>query len=337
MRRIELLDYTKGVLILTVVIGHAIQYMVYQNKGFWTDPFFKAIYMFHMPLFMMVAGYLSFRGITETSQPISYLKAKAKAYIIPIFAWASIYQIILYIVDDHKLIGRLPHSIIHDAVSSLWFLWALFGSIACMVIAQATGKYRGCTISFIFAASLLLPTAGNIYLFQYTFPFFIMGFYLKKKNAIDIQTKHQQAITLIFAFLSCLCFIYWTTDTYIYTTKMNFSEENLKNIIGRWAMGTITSIFVILILNKAIIFTPDKLKRAAIAIGRDSLYIYILQGYIFLGITEVIHRSSYVIINPYLGDLLGLFMGIAICWISWQIAHGAAQFKIFSKIFFGKS
>lgn len=60
------LDFAKGVLILLVVIGHAIQFVTYHNLDFWGDPFFKAIYMFHMPLFMAIAGYLSHPGIIKS-------------------------------------------------------------------------------------------------------------------------------------------------------------------------------------------------------------------------------------------------------------------------------
>ena len=337
MRRFEILDFIKGVLILMVVVGHAIQYIIYQDKGFWTDPLFKAIYMFHMPLFMAVAGYISHRGITEISRPIIYLRAKVKSYIIPIFAWASVYQTILYFIDKDKLIGDLPWAIIHEAVSSLWFLWALFGSIVCMTIAAATGKYRAQTLLFIFIVTLFLPPVGNIYLFQYTFPFFIMGFYLVEFDLSKISRKYLNAMTLLFAILSGLCFIYWTSDTYIYTTKMNISEKNLVNIINRWAMGAITSVFAVLVFIKINDFTPEKLKKTVTIAGKDSLYIYILQGYVFLGITSTMRSSDYVIANSYVGDLFSVFIGITICWICWQIAHRAARIKIVSQIFFGKS
>ena len=70
MQRNEFLDFTKGVLIILVSIGHTVQYVIYHNHDFWEDPIFKAIYLFHMPLFMAVAGYLSFQGIAQATDLI---------------------------------------------------------------------------------------------------------------------------------------------------------------------------------------------------------------------------------------------------------------------------
>lgn len=84
------LDFSKGMLILLVVIGHAIQYVAYQDKGFWQDPIFKAIYIFHMPLFMAIAGYLSYRGIAGSTNLSLHIKSRAISYLLPIFSWAII-------------------------------------------------------------------------------------------------------------------------------------------------------------------------------------------------------------------------------------------------------
>lgn len=55
------LDIAKGVLILLVVIGHGFQYAFGSNYGqsglFFINPIYRAIYMFHMPLFMFISGY----------------------------------------------------------------------------------------------------------------------------------------------------------------------------------------------------------------------------------------------------------------------------------------
>lgn len=50
-------DIIKGVAILLVVIGHQIQNSCGGTEAFADDPFFKFVYGFHMPLFMLVSGY----------------------------------------------------------------------------------------------------------------------------------------------------------------------------------------------------------------------------------------------------------------------------------------
>ena len=62
-KRNPFLDFLKGILIVLVTTGHTLQFLVHQGQGFWSDPMLKAIYMFHMPLFMGVSGYVSYRGL----------------------------------------------------------------------------------------------------------------------------------------------------------------------------------------------------------------------------------------------------------------------------------
>lgn len=50
-----LLDVLKGFAIFLVVMGHAIQY---NQVDFDTNPVFRFIYSFHMPLFMFVSGFI---------------------------------------------------------------------------------------------------------------------------------------------------------------------------------------------------------------------------------------------------------------------------------------
>ena len=49
--RNDFFDFAKGILILLVILGHAIQYCAV-DEYVWLNPIFNIIYTFHMPLFM---------------------------------------------------------------------------------------------------------------------------------------------------------------------------------------------------------------------------------------------------------------------------------------------
>lgn len=51
-------DLVKGLAIFLMLWGHCIQYCAQEAAGYLTDIVFKTIYTFHMPLFMLVSGYL---------------------------------------------------------------------------------------------------------------------------------------------------------------------------------------------------------------------------------------------------------------------------------------
>lgn len=58
VKRDRTIDIIKGVAIFLMLWGHCIQCGYLDLYDFYENPVFKAIYSFHMPLFMLVSGYL---------------------------------------------------------------------------------------------------------------------------------------------------------------------------------------------------------------------------------------------------------------------------------------
>lgn len=98
--RINLLDYLKGFAILLVVFGHSIQFgsgvSYLKQELFFENIYFKIIYSFHMPLFMLISGFLFYRNKNKNFKDI--LISKTKLLVIPIFTWQTIYFILFYIL-----------------------------------------------------------------------------------------------------------------------------------------------------------------------------------------------------------------------------------------------
>ena len=73
------IDSLKAFAIITVIVGHCIQYgsgLKYLNERlFFSNPIFKFIYSFHMPLFMLLSGYLFADSVNKNDYILS-LKAK---------------------------------------------------------------------------------------------------------------------------------------------------------------------------------------------------------------------------------------------------------------------
>lgn len=67
--RSEYLDVLKAFTIVCVIIGHCIQYgsgaRYLENQCYFDNIVFKIIYSFHMPLFMLISGYLFFNTISH--------------------------------------------------------------------------------------------------------------------------------------------------------------------------------------------------------------------------------------------------------------------------------
>lgn len=110
--RLYYIDNLKGLLILLVILGHCVQFTV---ADFDHHPIFRFIYSFHMPLFMAVSGYVSYK-------PVLKWESVGKRFwqlIIPFFAWLILASIRVGDIN-HFYKGLLGPD------TGLWFLWVLF-------------------------------------------------------------------------------------------------------------------------------------------------------------------------------------------------------------------
>lgn len=62
-------DSLKGYLMILVILGHAIQSVLVDN--FSTNHVWNIIYSFHMPAFMAVSGWVTYRGVSVSKLPNS--------------------------------------------------------------------------------------------------------------------------------------------------------------------------------------------------------------------------------------------------------------------------
>lgn len=193
MNRIIWLDNLKGVLILLVVLGHAIQAI--NPVSFQQDPLFLFIYSFHMPLFMFVSGYACSRAKVEWG----WLKRRFKQLIIPYTIWSFV----ACLISGHY---RLWEMFIYPE-RSLWFLYILYFvnifHFVCLQLYQKV-RIREEFIVTIFAVVLLgLSTIipfGAVFLIGKYFVFYCLGFYLRKYLIID-KFNVYYSVSSVFLFL----------------------------------------------------------------------------------------------------------------------------------------
>lgn len=343
MKRNEFLDYTKGILISLVVIGHVIQNVAYQNNYaiFFDDPFFKLIYIFHMPLFMAISGYLSFNTINK-SKFSTITVSKTRSYIVPIFVWSIALTAARVVLKEEFVIENFLSTYLKVSLNALWFLWVLWACILILVGIKRINARKTRLLSLFliaiitFATLFILPEINHVDMLQYMLPFFISGYLFSSREVSFMRLLKHPFLRFLPAIVSILIYALWSTDTYIYTTGMSLESSNLPNILLRYVGGFSLSIMFLQLFHILFNYTPkfycDHIKNW----GSDSIYIYILQTYFFVIAAKVSHSFLPMIENALISLVMSLSIGIPVTALCWLIGSYISKNKLLALLLFGK-
>lgn len=298
------LDTAKAFAILLVVVGHCIQYgsgaEYVQSTAFFSNPLFKAIYSFHMPLFMLISGYL-FRGaLRKPAKEI--ILGRARSLVVPIICWTTI-SLMLHIArsigSDTLTLSNIVSTFLSQ-LTILWFLWAVFlWSVGVVII----NKRLNDSIWVYIAVFLLLfatPVNYNIGLLAYMYPFFVGGYLYNHYNLAEKLHRIYSLpyLPLLLGAIFFAMLYHFDVEDYIYvsgyTLVGNDACTQLSIDLYRSAIGFVGSAFVLSSLYT--LFHNVGLKRAithggiVADIGRNTLGIYVVSVYIN-GLTGDLTRS----------------------------------------------
>jgi fucose 4-O-acetylase-like acetyltransferase len=201
------LDMLKGMLLLFVIIGHFPNIPVEQS-------YLKAvIYSFHMPLFIIVTGYL-FNAEKWSAAPfIDFLRHYLTRLLIPWAIASAAYYVLRFAEGDS--LRSIIKAAIFQPWSLLWFVPAVFLMMAATVLLTR----RGVRPVVIFAVSTVLVLGLQLWFLRtgrslddfiqslvvlgdrrYTlyFPFFAFGFFLRR-HGTEMFTPLTAGATIVLA------------------------------------------------------------------------------------------------------------------------------------------
>lgn len=336
MQRSNYIDFSKGMLILLVCIGHAIQCAAYHEIDFFQDPLFKAIYMFHMPLFIGISGYLSFSGIIKSNSS-DFFYSKITSLLLPILVWQTLIKVVITLASRRGFDTDFPLLTLTAALQNLWFLWALLACLLLTKLASSCGKYSMLVSMATFIIMLSIPDYGILPLIKYTFPYFLIGYYISSFNLTATLISFKKTIFIFCALLSIIFYYFWNENTYVYVTGMRLSQENLPNIILRYVAGITASAVALGIFYAMYKNIGGKIKTILISFGKDSLYIYIIGQYTYIIVTRVAARYFERVDHPLAAAAISICIGFGITSACWAIGNIMVKNKILAKMFFGKT
>lgn len=288
--RDDYFDIVRGVAVFLMLWGHSIQYTSCGAFDFFENKVFQFIYSFHMPLFMLLAGYF-FYFSTKKRSIRSVLLKRIKSLGIPLIIWGFF----SLLFNHYRYNSPIHLNSLIDSCNGYWFVWVtivatvLTGLIE-WFISYIPNKTIASFASIIHIAVFLLIflVPHNIpmlryHLFQYMYPYFILGFLFNKfKDLIPYKTLYLRYLCV---FLFPIMFSHFQRNTFIYLSGINIHTEfginthQLNVDLFRWSIGLIGSIGLMVVIELLIRlpYVQFVLKILFGKIGTMSLQIYVTQ------------------------------------------------------------
>ena len=246
------IDNLKGFLILLVVLGHCIQNT---DADFDHNIVFRYIYSFHMPLFMCISGFVSYKPHTEWLT----VRKRFVQLIIPFLAWAILVSCIKW------NFSAFPDKILHPD-TGLWFLWALFFIVLILKLCEDTARRIGVRSEYVIVACSLIMVGIMVVLkfklfgFQFIawyFIFYCMG-YFGKKYEDKIRRFGKSTAWILLAIFVTAAYYWMRKDppTFMPTESSMIYNYAYKLIVATIACTAFISLFKhhvnhnLLIINK---------------------------------------------------------------------------------------
>lgn len=265
-----LLDNLKVILIFFVVFGHTIEYYIKDSKLLMTLYIF--IYIFHMPLFIFISGYLS----------KNFYKMKRKAVknlLIPYIIFNMIWYTAVYIGTKKAMFTVMYPG---------WTLWYLLSLFFWRIILKYIVKIKNILlISFIVGIIVgVIPTINGYLSISRTIvflPFFLLGYYTKEGHFDKLRN-----INKLFAFIGIALFLfiaifvvnYNVVDYKFLYNSYSFSSLEVGLFNGLLYRGIlyISSI----LFGVCVIMLVPNIKQAYSNIGKATMNVYVFHIYLVM-------------------------------------------------------
>lgn len=275
------LDIVKGIAIFLMLWGHCIQCCANGTFDYFENDVFKLIYSFHMPLFMLVSGYL-FAFSCKKRTLGKLLIHRTQGLLQPLVMWTILYYLLTDVMAKNHFRSILEANWLSKlGTESFWFLWSVLAASIIIGIAYKITNHIVIRISIAIIGFGFVCLFPNLELNVFMYPYYLLGFiFAFIKDKIPTWIINIKYISLI-TFPVMLFF--YKKEHYIYTTGIYNDEYNWMTIVGinlfRWAIGFVGCIFVLVIVKWILILMQktniaNQIGYAISNLGRKSLQVY---------------------------------------------------------------
>lgn len=288
------IDAIRGFAIILVVFGHSMAHPpIYQPV------WLKGIFSFHMPLMMMISGYLSYKS--DRINDFIWLKKRLKMLLIPFFTWVLITAYNRYHFNEVETYDYIKNVFISPD-SAYWFLFTLSEFCIILFLCNKFIIYTNSEkFGFIVYMSVIIILNYlfwkrhiqilGMYLMAWHSVFFFSGYIINEYNII---VKFKKIINNVFfktigVFLFLVLFPFWDLEPNIplYLQYFNSLIDNHHIQKLFWFFMRYFVPFTGIFFSYSLIqILPRHIKNLFSYVGKYTLEIYILSNYLFFTVSN---------------------------------------------------
>lgn len=306
IERIQWIDYLKAFTCFLVVLGHLLQSLTkigIDNHYNITNTIDTIIYLFHMPLFMCISGYLYLKTKKEFSWK-NYKKFEMKKIInlsIPYFIFYILFILINILFSSSVNNPRSFEDLINMFNSPLapyWFLYALLSIFIIVPILEKIFKNNKKYVFLVFIILKLLSifVKTNVYfidsIMSWAIYFYLSIFFIKKEK--------QQNSNIFINIINSMIYIIFGIIYSVYFYKI---PEYINEVIRLF----FAIIGIYICIN---IFKNIKKSKILDTFKKYTFQIYLMHTIFAAGIRIILLKLG--ITNYYIHLIFGLLASIYI-------------------------
>lgn len=289
------LDVVKGITIFLMLWTHCIQYCAMGSFDSFENVVYKSVYSFHMPLFMIVSGYLFFFSVQKRELK-TLLVHRVQSLLQPI-VFCTIFNNLLMNLAYELLSGTgrlLDGNLLTGMTVLLWFLWCVLASSVAVGLASKLTDKGWLQGLFLCAGAVLVALFPETDFQLFMYPFFVGGFLFAKYRAVLLPKLRWLKYAVLVLFPLLLPRYEWTH--YIYLIPIWGTEYPgwfyLKTNAFRLLIGFAGSAFV-LVLVELVLRKLDQSSfvRVLGKLGENSLQIYCLSVPLLSGYLPIVYEK----------------------------------------------
>lgn len=299
--RDALLDNAKFLLIVLVFVGHAISPATDTRLA---DAVYFWIYLFHMPAFALICGYLSKSFDGSARRVDKLLTTVAAPYLI---FWG------VYALQSLSVGRNLPSS----PLEPLWLTWFLAALFVWRLSVPVWHRVRmPVAVAVVISLAAGMATTGDalgISRILSLLPFFVLGLYLERRHfeALRLRRVRLCAIAVVLA-TAALTYIYFERLSLEWVFwRESLSDRDLE-LLPIGLPGRVLFLVLALTLTAAFLSLTPARRTWFTHLGAFTMYVYLLHG---LPIRIADGFGWYEVVNGYTGLAVNAALAVALTFL----------------------